>query len=155
VFWAGVIATTMLIIGYILSQRGNYYAASTALVGVVMICAYLATSDYRSYAPYWSIHGITACSVLLATMLFPQRKAAVIAAVLVIILTLLLPLWTSPVDFSTAVYPMGTVCLIFYFTFLYDNHRTQLEKERQEQLLRLIEDLQAAKRLAEENSRLK
>lgn len=145
VFWAGVIATISLIIGYAFSQRGNYYTASTIMVGVVMGCAYLASTDYSNYAPFWALHGLTASSVLLASIIFPQRKAAVIAAVLVIILTLLLPLWGSPIDFGTIAYPFATVGIIFYFTFLFDSHRTQLEKERQQSL---VQALQAAERLA-------
>jgi signal transduction histidine kinase len=145
VFWAGTIATVALIAAYVLSQRGNYYAASTIMVGVVMICPYIAQTDYSSYAPFWSLQGITAASVLLTNIIFPQRKAAVIAAVLVFILTLLLPLWGSTIDFGTIAYPFATVGIIFYFTFLFDSHRTQLEKERQ---ANLVQALQAAERLA-------
>ncbi|MEP7285316.1 MAG: ATP-binding protein [Chloroflexota bacterium] len=163
VFLAAFFAVFIFLIAFGLNRSGRYSLAAGLMILPFFVSPYYAVIREEGQAgsnrPFM---GILGAAVLLTSILFPERRKLIIAFIVGLISTLIFPLFLPVQDFSLVLAPLVTFLAITVLTVLYDDHRTKLEIDRQQELsasLRRSEEANAAlikaNSVAKEATRLK
>lgn len=144
-FTAGFSASFAFLIVYWLNRTGRYMQGAALLVATFILAPYSAVilDDSPNFINRPFI-GILAGAVLLASILFAQRRPLIITFIAGAVATLIFPVFVPGHDFANAFAPLITFSSTAALTFLYDDHRSKLENDRQAELRTANDALRAS-----------